>query len=528
MRPSSRAPFPLAREPGLQRVAREQAPAAQQAAGVNARQPRNPLWLHVHFPQLPLEVLTRGVATPQACVLSEGTGRRLTVWKANAQAAILGIKPGMPVAAAHALGQLTVLERNERAEQRALAQLGLWATQFSPLVSLVSGDGLVVEIGGSLRLFQGVDGVLRQLRRGMKELGYRMQYAVAPVPLAATVLARAGTGARVLDRHELTRELAELPLAVLDLTAGQREAFERIGIHRVGECRRLPRAGLARRCSPAVLDMLDRLYGVTPDIRPALVLPQMFESLLELPWEVRSAPALLTAGERLLVELTGYLRATAAVTRRLHWRLQDNEGRQTRFELALTQAGRDLDHMRLLLRETLARLRLDAPVRAIELRVTEITRATHQGTADLFRGSQQESTEAYAEFVDRLRSRCGDGAVQGLQERADRRPEHAWSWRQPEWPRPAQKPRLTMTQAAGRRPLWLVKPPQSLQTREGHPELGGPLVLKPERERIEGGWWSGESMARDYFVATTTAGSRLWIYRELAGARRWFLHGVFE
>lgn len=526
MRPSSPSPPPLTRSPRPRGVVIEQ--GAQQTPSVNARQPGSPLWLHVHFPQLPLEVLTRGMAAPPACVLGTGEGRRSTVWKANARAAILGIKPGMSVAAAHALGQVTVLERNERAEQRALAQLCQWAIQFSPVVSPVPGDGLVVEIGASLKLYRGLDSLLRHLRRGMKELGYRMQYAVAPVPLAATVLARAGARAIVWDRHELARELAGLPLTVLDLAAGQCEALERLGVHRVGDCRRLPRAGLARRFSPALLDMLDRLYGVVPDPRPALPVPRSFESLLELPWEVRAAPALLTAGERLLHELVGYLRANAAVTRRLHWRLLDSEGRHSRFELALTHAGRDMGHLLLLLRETLARLRLDAPVRALELRVTEITHGASPGTADLFRGGHQEATEAYAEFVDRMRSRCGDGALHGLQEKPDRRPEHAWSWRQPELSRRTPKLPLAATRPAGARPVWLVKPPRSLRIREGRPELGGPLSLMPERERIEGGWWSGDAMARDYFIATTATGSRVWIYRELAGARRWFLHGVFE
>jgi protein ImuB len=51
--------------------------------------------------------------------------------------------------------------------------------------------------------------------------------------------------------------------------------------------------------------------------------------------------------------------------------------------------------------------------------------------------------------------------------------------------------------------------------------------LGRERERIETGWWDGFEVARDYFVATTAKGERLWIYRELRGSRGWFLHGLF-
>jgi protein ImuB len=53
------------------------------------------------------------------------------------------------------------------------------------------------------------------------------------------------------------------------------------------------------------------------------------------------------------------------------------------------------------------------------------------------------------------------------------------------------------------------------------------LDLGQERERIDIGWWDDREVKRDYFVATTRRGERLWIYRELEGERGWFLHGLF-
>jgi protein ImuB len=48
-------------------------------------------------------------------------------------------------------------------------------------------------------------------------------------------------------------------------------------------------------------------------------------------------------------------------------------------------------------------------------------------------------------------------------------------------------------------------------------------------ERLETGWWDGREIARDYWIARTPAGARLWIFRERhqSGLARWFLHGVF-
>ncbi len=490
--------------------------------------PCEALWLHLHLPQLPLEVLTRGVATQRACVLTAGEGGRRKISMANARAAALGIRPGMPLGAAHALGEVTVLARDERAEQRALDKLCLWAMQLSPQVSPVAPDGLVLEIKGSLRLFKGVDGVLTRLRHGLKALGYRVQYAVAPTPLAATLLARSNARAIVLAEQDLVHRLALLPIETLRLEARHNEALASIGVHCVGDCRRLPRSGLARRFSPGLNDMLDRLFGRTPDPRPAFAVPPSFEAAVELPWELGNAQALTVAGERLLHELVGYLRASAALARQLRWGLIGRDNSRRCFEVKLTRPSRDFEHMSLLLRETLMRMALKVPVRAIDLYVDDILRGVSPSTDDLFLERNQEDEEAYAAFIDRLRSRCGEQALRGLGLRSDRRPEYAWCWRYPEVGTQKFFSKASDSGHSGARPLWLVKRAMTLNTRHGRPEFDGPLQLVPERERIDTGWWDGRAIARDYFIATTTKGSRLWIYKELDGERRWRLHGIFD
>jgi hypothetical protein len=80
------------------------------------------------------------------------------------------------------------------------------------------------------------------------------------------------------------------------------------------------------------------------------------------------------------------------------------------------------------------------------------------------------------------------------------------------------------------------------------PQWQGALTLETGPERIETGWWDGRPIARDYYIAHSQNGSRMWIYRERSGftrghARsrlplahagtsgitpRWFLHGLFS
>ena len=75
--------------------------------------------------------------------------------------------------------------------------------------------------------------------------------------------------------------------------------------------------------------------------------------------------------------------------------------------------------------------------------------------------------------------------------------------------------------------MWLLAEPRVLEAQRGRPRHHGPLELLAGPERIESGWWDGDDVRRDYYVARDSSGARLWIYREWAGAKSWFLHGIF-
>ncbi len=79
------------------------------------------------------------------------------------------------------------------------------------------------------------------------------------------------------------------------------------------------------------------------------------------------------------------------------------------------------------------------------------------------------------------------------------------------------------------RPLWLQAAREPLDQQRGRPRRHGPLELLRGPERIESGWWDGEDVTRDYYLARDSRGVLLWVYREFsgAGAGGWFLHGVF-
>jgi len=502
------------------------APAAAHTRSISAC---NQLWLHIHLVQFSLEILTRGNPGRRACVLVEGQGARVKVALANSHAASLGVRVGMPLGAAQILGDLTVLSRDERVERQALERLCAWSYQFTPLVSAVPPDGLLLEVNGSLKLFGGADELLNHVRRGLRDLGYKSTIAIAPTPAAATVLARSGQQRVIFSKAELPNALGSLPLEVLRLQPQQLAVLNSVGARSIGDCLRLPRSGLGRRSAPKVVDTFERLVGRSSDPRPRFELPRLFQSNLELPWETTNAQSLSVAGERLLHELTGYLRSCAAVTRRLRWSLNYVDGRATHFQLELTRPSREHAHFALLLREQLSRIELDGRVKGIALYVDDVTSETIACEGDLFKRQPEGACEDWPGFLDRLRARLGEQAVRSLQRVADHRPESAWRWSKV--PPHAKAPVRTSDRLVSEgpaRPLWLMRRPIRLRAQRGHLNINGPLHFLEERERIETGWWDGKPMGRDYFVAANPSGARLWIYRELSGDKNWYLHGIFE
>ncbi len=95
---------------------------------------------------------------------------------------------------------------------------------------------------------------------------------------------------------------------------------------------------------------------------------------------------------------------------------------------------------------------------------------------------------------------------------------------------------LPATSVRGSRPLHLRSPPLLVSVVAVAPD-GPPVRLLWEQrtypiarywgpERIETGWWRGQSVRRDYYRVETQSGHWLWLFRCLRQGH-WYLHGMF-
>ncbi|MFN3544857.1 MAG: Y-family DNA polymerase [Thiobacillus sp.] len=444
------------------------------------------------------------MAEPLAVV--EKQGGRTRVIACNEAAAACGVHAGMAASAAQALADgLVVRRRDPEAERASLEGLAVWAGRFTPSVSLAPPAGLLLEIGTCLSLHRGLANLLKLARRGAADMGYAATMACAPTAHGAWLLAKAGIEKAVRDPARLEKRLAALPLALLDQPPAVIEGLDRIGASTLGDCLRLPRDGIARRFGQALVDELDLALGRLPEARAFFVPPASFERSLELPAPVHDAEALQFAVRRLLPELEGFLVQRQAGVAALELVCRHERRDATVLKLGFAKPTRDAARMQLLLRETLGRTRLDAPVHTIALRAPLVLPLSASNT-DLF----QKTREADGDLLlERLRIRLGKDAVHGVETVADHRPERAW--------RPAQGPKRA-AEANRHRPLWLL--PRPLPCRDG----GIKLTSGPER--IESGWWDGGDVARDYYVAEDRNGARLWVYCDRVSGE-WYVHGVF-
>ncbi len=493
------------------------------------------LWLALHLPHFALEISPQQDETlPRAIYSAHNT--RPVILAANPAAEALGICPGISLAAARSLSQNLHAEPHSPSRQEAaLHRLALWAQQFTPIVSLHPPAGLLLEIGASLTLFHGLEKLQQHLAREIRQLGYSAVQGVAPAPSAAWLLALNHDSRPVQHIDELQARLAPLPLASLpfaqwNLPEKLLPTLHGIGLRNLGDCLALPRSALGQRTGNAFLLKLEQLLGHHPELRQPFEAPEHYSSQLLLPNTVDNTAPLAFVLQRMLRELAGYLLARNSGAQHMQLTfIAPPEYRQHHpqtLELSLLSPSRDSEHLFKLWSEKLDKVTLHTPIEGLQLDVPTM-QALDAENLDLLTPARQQQ-QSFTQFIELLRSRLGQEALQQLQHREDHRASHnTRSQRFSSANRTAQ-PHHTHSTPNRQRPLWLLDPPQALQNHRHQPQYHGPLNILHGPERLESGWWDGHDQRRDYYIAENPRRQILWIYNTLRQPEHWFLHGFFS
>ena len=481
----------------------------------------NKLWLALTLADLPLAALGIGSHEPTAIVAEHDKDRPLI--SVNMASRQLGVVVGMKLNGALAIApNLVIHARQQQREQLLLERIASWSYRFTSLVSVVDDDAVVLEIGGSLRLFGGYRQLKAQLMQALRGFKVSAQAAVAPTPLAALWLSRANAD-DVLSMNELSARLGELPLTVLRWPLKKLTLLEQMGMSCLVDCFRLPRDGLGRRLGASYLQEIDRALGRFADPQIKHLVHRRFTSRLDLDTEVIEARLLLQPAEQLLKEVSIKLRQVQRGVDELHFELHHLHRGPMRIRLRFGQPEYEYARFRRVFEDRLQRLELAEPVVAVRLRTSRLIDGVFNSDELPMQGLEKTGSVDGTLLLQRLRARLGEDSVYGLCLVNEHRPEAAWN---------CTIGRAGVEDASQdwgeRRPLWLLRNPLSLVVSAQRPCYEGRLQIEQGPERIETGWWDGQEVARDYYIANNEKGSRLWIYRDLRKPHCWYLHGIFS
>jgi hypothetical protein len=325
----------------------------------------------------------------------------------------LGVRPGMGVGEAIDIcPELSLVtpdpNRSEDIWQAFLARIEATGARVES-----DRHGEAFFLAGPLeRLHGGLDGILGTVA---SRLGPNVLIGAAPSRLAALAAAHGRAGDRAVVRPEdLQAVLDPLPVALLDgrlegppakvrhMTA----SLARLGIHRLGQLREIPRDAVADRFGELGIEALETASGIEPPLRPHAPQEQVSESL-ELP-EVASGiqlqSALTILCDRLCSRLSGLGMSVRSLT--MEARLSGG-GSWSRQAAPREPTGRS-ELLRMLLAPGLDQL--PRPAEQLGLRVNEMTpSAPEQG--ELSRRPEETRRLRLSEAAHQVRAAVGEAAL---------------------------------------------------------------------------------------------------------------------
>ena len=411
-------------------------------------------------------------------------------------------------------------------DEAVLEALADWAETLTPIVVLRPGEGLSLEIRGSLRYFSGLAAIREQILVELERRGWTARLAVAPTPLAATWLVRCRS-IEITEPAMLAGAIGSLPLAATAWPGDVQRLLGQMGLRSIADCLRLPRAGFARRVGRVWLEDLDRALGRRPDWRTPRRVPQTLRRCVEFSFETSDLTFFGEALRGMTAELEQELRRRQAQVAELELRFMHLRSGDTVTRLSFMEPVHESGRMLAPLLARIESIRLAEP--AIELALATGAlwplKPALPALLPAVAGDPVAGNAAVSEFalIECLRGRYGPGRVHGIDWVPEHRPERAWR-RSLERSSEGRGRHADLPRA---RPLWLLPEPQKRSRspfgREDSGSAAGPAV---DPERIESGWWDGQETRRDYHVVIGAAGQKLWFYRDRL-SHEWYLHGIF-
>ena len=420
--------------------------------------------------------------------------------------------------------------------------------QFSPTVAIDPGESpetLFLDATGCGVGYGGEKAFAGEVVNAVRQRGYWGFAALADTVVASWAIARHGASrllfeseararVRVIGPGEQIAALRSLPIEALRLAPAAIEVLHDLNVVRVEQLLALPREQLPSRFGAELLACIDRATGALPEGLKAELVAEPLEARWSFETPVANSQVLLAVMEKLLGRLLKEVRGQDVGFKKLLWWLRVSRHDQVCLPLELLRPTVVVSDLVELIRLQLERVKLAGEVTDVTIRVALVAPLVYR-QGDLFGGRVGPNRyDGVLSLVERLSSRLGNAAVLRPRLVADAQPELAFeyeSWLADAKRSPEVRPPIRLT-----RPTFLKERPEPVRVMSASPNGPPGWIAWADREyaverswgpeRIETGWWRGADIRRDYYVAETTDGERLWLFRDLA-AGGWYVQGVF-
>ncbi len=407
-----------------------------------------------------------------------------------------------------------------------LPGLALWCQQYSPLTAVEPPDGVLIDITGCAHLFGGEAGLAAHLRRRLP--GARI--AIANTAAAAWGLARYGAAG--------SEDVSPLPLAALRLQERTITRLRRVGVRRIGELARLPRAELTAGYGAEPVLKLAQVMGQAPEVRHFITAPPDWREAEHYAEPIFAPVQLQGALTRLAAKLCARLADAQAGATTLAARFYRIDSQRPEITLGFAAPCRDEFQISRLLIEKLAQ-NVD-PGFGIEAITLEA--AATETLAPVQTGLDRAAPD-YAKPINTILNRLGSRNLWRAVPRATHIPEYAAGrapvtqppakWQRPPHPRPVRL--LARPDAITAIAPVPDDPPLAFTWRHKTHKI----TRATGPERIARDWWCHPQdnarpemeKIRDYYAVEDDTGARFWLFRaglhDGAAPARWYLHGFF-
>ena len=475
-----------------------------------------------------------------------------------------------------------ISEHDPTADLTALEQLAQTLEKFSPVIGIEQDlrqiesrkktapqanmrfqpSSILLDVTGLSHLFGGYHALAAQVSQHCNGQDYHARIAIANttgLAWAASHFSRACQfGQPLIVNADDEQFIGDLPVAALRINATSSNTLDRLGIQTVRQLRTIDRGDLRARLGPDLIRRMDQLSGAIEE--PVIVrrgLPEFFENkALQFPTSNRETIEAVI--NRLLNRLCGELKSRQLGA--LIWQvrllpaqpLQQASG--INFRVCLFQATANADHVTPLIsmqleQSLMTRDRRELNISAITVEVSSCVLLVQQ-QRQLFDENPRLDRQALAHLINRLSSRLGADNVVYPTFRSGAQPELSFQFRPLVDPyRKRRRAKVIPTSHVLGRPLRLLSPPIAVSVKREtitKSEERAPVFRKPAQitfnsgvnrstqnivrswgpERIETGWWRGETVQRDYWSIVLERGTQFWVFCDLKNGQ-WFVHGEF-